>query len=38
MKTDKFNNTENLIATDLKDLPVYLQENLSKYKHWIAEF
>ena len=38
MKTDKFDNTENLVTTDLKELPKYLQNNLNKYKEWIADF
>ncbi len=37
MKTDKFNDTENLVVTDIKELPIYLQNNLEKYKKWIVD-
>tara|TARA_B100000945_G_C20404497_1_gene609249 strand:+ start:1160 stop:2056 length:897 start_codon:yes stop_codon:yes gene_type:complete len=35
MKTDKFNNRQDLVITDLDELPVYIQKNLEKYKDWI---
>ncbi len=35
MKADKFDNTQNLIVTEVSELPVYIQKNLDKYKDWI---
>ena len=35
MKADKFDNTQDLIVTDLNELPAYIQNNLEKYKDWI---
>ena len=35
MKTDKFDNTENLVVSEISELPVYIQNNLEKYKDWI---
>ena len=35
MKTDKFVNTENLVVSEISELPVYIQNNLEKYKDWI---
>ncbi len=37
MKTDKFNDTENLTVTDVKELPIYIQKNLEKYKKWFVD-
>tara|TARA_Y100000590_G_scaffold395588_1_gene475714 strand:+ start:357 stop:1256 length:900 start_codon:yes stop_codon:yes gene_type:complete len=35
MKTDKFDGTQDLVVTDLKELPIYIQNNLEKYKEWL---
>ena len=35
MKSDKFDNTQELIVTKTSELPSYLQNNLEKYKDWI---
>ena len=35
MKSDKFDNTQDLIVTKTSELPSYLQNNLEKYKDWI---
>ena len=35
MKSDKFDNTQELIVAKTSELPSYLQNNLEKYKDWI---
>ena len=35
MKMDKFDNTQNLVVTNISELPPYIQNNLDKYKDWI---
>ncbi len=35
MKSDKFDNTQNLVIAELSELPSYIQNNLEKYKDWI---
>jgi len=35
MKTDKFDNTQELVVAKINELPIYLQKNLEKYKDWI---
>jgi len=35
MKTDKFDNTQNLVVSEISELPTYIQNNLEKYKDWI---
>ena len=35
MKTNKFDNTQNLVVTKINELPAYIQNNLEKYKDWI---
>ena len=35
MKTDKFDNTQDLIVAEVSELPAYIQNNLEKYKDWI---
>ena len=35
MKADKFDNTQNLVITEISELPLYIQKNLEKYKDWI---
>ena len=32
MKAEKFDNTQDLIVTEVSELPVYIQNNLEKYK------
>ena len=34
-KTDKFDNTQNLVVSEISELPSYIQNNLEKYKDWI---
>ena len=35
MKTNKFDNTQDLIVTEINELPDYIQNNLDKYRDWI---
>ncbi len=35
MKSDKFDNTQELVIAKISELPIYLQKNLEKYKDWI---
>ena len=35
MKSNKFEGTQDLIVTDISELPAYIQNNLEKYKDWI---
>ncbi len=35
MKTNKFDNTQDLVVTKVSELPAYIQNNLEKYKDWI---
>ena len=35
IKTNKFDNTQNLVVTKINELPAYIQNNLEKYKDWI---
>ena len=35
MKADKFDNTQDLVVAEVKELPAYIQNNLEKYKDWI---
>ena len=37
MKADKFDNAQNLVITELSELPIYIQKNLKKYKDWIEQ-
>ena len=35
MRSNKFDLSENLVLTDISELPYYLQENIIKYKNWL---
>tara|TARA_A100001011_G_scaffold400474_1_gene515291 strand:+ start:2763 stop:3659 length:897 start_codon:yes stop_codon:yes gene_type:complete len=37
MKADKFDNTQDLVVAEVKELPAYIQNNLEKYKDWIEQ-
>ena len=37
MKTDKFSNTQDLVVTDIEELPLYIQKNQEKYKEWLEK-
>ena len=37
MKTDKFSSTQDLIITDISELPIYIQKNQDKYKEWLEK-
>ena len=35
MKNEKFDGTQSLKSTDLKDLPEYINRNKEKYLNWL---
>ena len=35
MKTSKFSGGQELIISDIKELPIYIQKNANKYKEWL---
>ena len=37
MKTNKFNNPERLITADIQEMPIYLKQNIDKYKEWLVK-
>ena len=36
-KDNKIGNTQDLVVTEISELPVYIQNNLDKYKEWIEK-
>jgi len=37
MKNDKFDGTQDLVISDIKELPLYIQNNTNKYKNWLEQ-
>jgi len=35
MKKDKFDGAQDLVVSDIKELPIYIQNNKNKYKEWL---
>ena len=37
MRKSKFNSGQKLTVLEIKELPVYIQNNLDKYKEWLEQ-